>query len=162
MTHGTQDRHLHAIAFVLLLILFSSCATIIGGSKYYAAVTVKNHPNATISYKGFLEGRGFAMFKVKRSDANKFTIKIKEEGCSEQTASFTKRKFRGWAFAGTILGWTGIIDGIPLPWGILVDLSLGSVWKPDNTENGVKKVDFRHYEYSVDYSGCMLKDSTNK
>jgi hypothetical protein len=148
--------------FYLLVLLaitsiLSSCATIIGGSKYYAKVQVPDHPNAKIEYKGDYQGTGEATFKAKRKEANNFSVTIKQEGCETQTKDFTQRKFRGWAFAGTVVGWTGLYSGIPLPWGVAVDLSTGALWKPDINENGVTKQDFNHYIYRIDYTGCKDK-----
>jgi len=153
--------------FNLLMLLaiasiLSSCATIIGGSKYYAKVQVPDHPNAKIEYKGDYQGTGEASFKAKRKEANNFSVTIKEEGCETQTKDFTQRKFRGWAFAGTVVGWTGLYSGIPLPWGVAVDLSTGALWKPDINENGVTKQDFNHYIYRIDYTGCKDRTNTKK
>ncbi len=144
----------------IVSLLSSSCATIIGGSKYYAHVKVKNHPNANIEYKEAYQGSGNAVIKVKRAEANRFSITIKEDGCEEQTVNFTQRSFRGWAFAGTILGWTGLYNGIPLPWGIAVDAATGALWKPNEYEVGVNKIDYKHYNYIINYSGC--KDKTKQ
>jgi hypothetical protein len=136
----------------------TSCATIIGGSKYNAHITVKDHPNATITYKNGLAGRGAATIKVPRKDANKIYLEIKEEGCKTQIDSFTTRSFRGWALAGTIIGWTGLTStGIPLPWGLGTDLATGALWKPNVSEKGITKVDFKNYNYLINYNGCGSK-----
>ena len=136
----------------------ASCATIIGGSKYKAHITVKNHPNATITYKNGLVGKGTASIKVPRQEANKFYLEIKEEGCKTQIDSFTTRSFRGWAFAGTLIGWTGVTNaGIPLPWGIVTDLATGALWKPNVWEKGITKLDLKNYNYLIDYTGCDSK-----
>lgn len=150
-----------------LLILFAtfnlitSCATIVGGSKYYAHVKVKDHPNATIEFQGVSQGTGDAVFKVKRAKANKLSITIKEDGCESQTVNYTERTFRGWAFAGTVIGWTGIIGNVPLPWGVAVDLATGALWKPNITERGIKKIDYKHYNYLIDYDGCNIAATKN-
>ena len=141
--------------------LFSSCATIIGGSKYYAHVTVGNHPNANIYYVGNIQGKGYAAFKVPRVEANTFSVTIKEENCDNQKFDFKQRSFRGWALVGTIVTWTGTINGIPLPWGIAVDVASGALWKPDITEKGVTKTDYKHFNYFINYTGCK-QDDTNK
>lgn len=141
-------------------ILFSSCATIIGGSNYYAHVTVADHPNAAITYKGEVRGQGYAAFKVPRREANIFSVIVKEQGCDEQDFDFKERTFRGWALFGTIITWTGVIDGIPLPWGVVVDAASGAFWKPDINEKGVTKTDYKHYNYHIDYTGC--KTDQNK
>ncbi len=146
--------------FLILLVttgILSSCATIIGGSKYYAKVQVPDHPKAKIEYHGNYQGTGEAVFKAKRIEADYFSVTIKEKGCEKQTKNFTQRSFRIWAFAGTVLGWTGLINGIPLPWGIAVDVATGALWKPDINEKGVTKLDFNHYIYRIDYTGCKDK-----
>jgi hypothetical protein len=148
-----MNRFLHFILVISSCILLSSCATIIGGSKYYAHVKLPDHPLAKISYKGEFQGTGQAMIKVKRSEADKLSIVVKEEGLNEQTFNFTSRSFRGWAFVGTIVGWTGLIGGIPLPWGVAVDLSTGALYKPNTKEKGVSKMDYKNYNYVLDYKG---------
>lgn len=149
------------VPFIIIAgaILFSGCATIIGGSRYYAHVIVVDYPDATISYKGNVKGNGYAAFKVPRKEANEFSVIVKEENCKEQTFDFTKRSFRGWALFGTITGWTGLINGIPIPWGIAVDGMTGALWKPDITEKGVTKTDYKHYNYYIDYTGCKQQDT---
>ncbi len=147
------------LCFVLVsFVMLPSCATIIGGSNYYAHITVNNYPNADINYKGNNMGKGYAAFKAPRIEANTFSVSIKEDNCDEQVVSFTQRSFRGWAFVGTVVGWTGVINGIPLPWGIVVDGLAGAWWKPDITEKGVTKTDYKHYNYVIDYSGCKEQD----
>jgi len=141
-------------------ILFSACATIVGGSRYYAHVTVENNPNATIFYKGGTTGRGDATFKAPRVEANAFSVTVKEGNCMEQEFIFTGRRFRTWAFVGTIVTWTGLTDeGIPLPFGVAIDAITGALWKPDESERGVTKIDYKHYNYLVNYTGCS-QDST--
>lgn len=146
------------IAFLLFaVVLLSGCATIIGGSNYYAFVTVDNHPNATISYKGFTLKNERSLFKIRRGDANKLSFTVKEKNCEDQSIVFTQRSLRGWALAGSIVGWTGIYEGVPLPWGIVVDFATGALWKPNINEKGVSKIDYKHYDYHLDYTGCKVK-----
>lgn len=147
------------ITAIAVAALFTNCATIVGGSKYWAKVIVEDHPNAKIYYDDELQGTGDAEFLVKRSQANQFSLKIKEEGCAEQTFDFTERKFRGWALLGTIVGWTGVVFTasevpIPLPWGLVTDLSTGALWKPDATEPGVSQKSTKDFKYIIDYKGC--------
>jgi hypothetical protein len=138
--------------------LMTSCATIIGGSKYNAHITVKDRPNATITYKNGLVGKGTASIKVPRREANQFYLKIKEEGCKTQIDSFTTRSFRGWALAGTLIGWTGVTTtGIPLPLGLGVDLATGALWKPNVSEKGITKLNSKNYNYLINYKGCDSK-----
>jgi hypothetical protein len=138
--------------------LFSGCATIVGGSKYYAHVKVENHPNASISYKGNIKGMGTAVFKAPRVHADAFSVSVKEDSCEEQKFNFTERTFRGWALAGTILFWTGEINGIPLPWCVMLDVSTGAFWKSDKTEKGITKIDYKNYIYKINYTGCKQED----
>lgn len=148
---------------VLIGIVFlTGCATIIGGSNYYAYATVNNHPNATITYKGITLKNERSFFKVRRADANKLSFTVKEKDCEDQTIEFNRRSFRGWAFAGTLVGWTGLYQGIPLPWGVVVDFATGALWKPDITEKGVTKMDIKHYDYLLDYTGCKSKLDLSK
>ena len=56
------------LCFIIGAFLFSSCATIVGGSRYIAHVTVQDHPNATIMYNNAIKGKGEASFKIKRKD----------------------------------------------------------------------------------------------
>ncbi|MDD4431898.1 MAG: hypothetical protein PHF61_10915 [Bacteroidales bacterium] len=67
---------IYFLGIIVLSVSFSSCATLIGGSQYYAKVQVPNHPNATIEYKGMYQGTGEATFKASRRNANKFSVTI--------------------------------------------------------------------------------------
>jgi len=132
-------------------ILFSSCATIIGGTKYRAHITVKDYPKAEIKHNNIFKGYGTAVFKTYRRDADEFTLQIKKPGCKEQTFTYQSRSFRGWSLAGTIVGWTGVLL---IPWGVIVDGITGAWWKPDVKEPGIYKMDFDNFEYVIDYTGC--------
>ncbi len=154
-----KTRLLRCALFLVVLCLFSSCATIIGGQKYWAKVQVPDYPTAKIEVDGDYQGTGEASLLVERRKANTFSVTIKQEGCETETRNFTQRVFRGWAFVGTVVGWTGIVPGtfIPLPWGIAVDGMTGAWWKPDINEKGVSKVDYKHFVYRIDYTGCKDK-----
>jgi hypothetical protein len=157
MTKKNTTQLLSGIA-ISTCFFMTSCATIIGGSNYNAHITVKDHPNATITYKNGFVGKGTASIKVPRREANQFYLEIKENGCKTQIDSFTTRSFRGWAFAGTIIGWTGVTPtGIPLPWGIVTDLVTGALWKPNVSENGITKLDIKNYNYLINYKACDKK-----
>ena len=148
---------LSSVAFALL---FSSCATIIGGAKYNAKVQVPGHPNATITVDGQYKGQGEANFLVKRRDADKLAITVQEENCESETTRFTRKSFRGWAFVGTLVGWTGVVPNtyIPLPWGVVVDGITGAWWKPDINETGVSKIDYDHFLYTINYKAIPKAD----
>ena len=156
-----NTKNLVVATLLISTLFFTSCATICGGSKYYAHVIVEDRPQAKIVYEGDTKGTGVANFKVKRKDANKFSFTVKEEGCDEQKFDFESRTFRGWAFAGTILGWTGTLNGIPLPWGVALDLITGAIWKPNVREKGVSKIDYKNFKYVVQYTNCTKKKAAN-
>lgn len=130
--------------------LFSSCATIFGGSNYVAHVTVVDNPKANIIYKGKDLGNGQVKFKVPRKESDKFSFMVKEEGCQEQVFKYINRTFRGWALAGSLVTFTTYF----IPFGGIVDLANGAYWKPDIFEKGVSKIDYNNYTYSVYYPGC--------
>ena len=144
--------------FACIVLSFSSCATIIGGARYHAKVQVPGHPNARITVNGRYWGNGEANLLVPRKDADKLTINVQDENCEQQTTLFTSKVFRGWSFAGTILGWTGMVGNFPLPWGIAVDAATGAWWKPDITEKGVSKIDYDHFLYTIDYQAIPTKE----
>ena len=145
----------YLVAIVISMAFLSSCATIIGGSKYYAHVKVPDHPQAKISYKGTYQGTGEAIVKVKRKEANKLSFAVKEEGCDEQIFNFRQRELRVAAFILTLEGWTiGFYYALPIPAGIGVDFLTGAIWKPDINEKGITKIDYRNYIYNIDYKNC--------
>ena len=154
----------YLLALLVIAVIMPSCATIIGGSKYWAKIQVPNHQNAKIDYKGIYQGTGEASFKANRSEANQFSVTISEEGCETESKKFTHRSFRGWAFVGTVVGWTGLtVNGgpwLPIPFGVIVDAGTGALWKPDINEKGVSKQDYKHFNYYIDYTGCKSKTST--
>ncbi len=146
---------------VTIALSFSSCATIIGGAKYNAKVQVPGHPNAMISVDGQVKGQGEANFLVNRRDADKLSITVQEENCEPETTRFSQKAFRGWAFVGTLVGWTGVFPNtyIPLPWGVAVDAATGAWWKPDINEKGVSKIDYDHFLYTINYNAIPKKDT---
>lgn len=146
---------------VLLMFLQTSCATICGGARYKAEVIVDNHPNARIELNDRYIGSGRATTKISRRNANKVNFTVREEGKTAQYYSYNSRSFRGWALFGTIVGWTGFYDGIILPWGIAVDAITGALWKPDEDESGIEKVNRKRYRYHLTYNP-EVNDSSNK
>ncbi|MFJ1352026.1 hypothetical protein [Capnocytophaga canimorsus] len=144
-----------------VVLSLTSCATIVGGSKYNAHIQVANDPDAHIYYKGNIVGTGNAVVKVKRKDADKFEFSVQQEGREKQIYRYNSRTIRGWALAGTILGWTAIVSpGIPLPFGVVVDAITGAHWKPNVSESGVTKDDYKNFRYLVNYrKGVKESDS---
>ena len=82
---------------------------------------------------------------------------MKEDSCQEQTFDYVSKTFRGWALAGTIVTFTGTAGGVPLPWGVALDLITGALWKPNVMERGVTKDDYKNFNYLVKYTGCSTK-----
>lgn len=150
------------IFFLLLIVAINSgCGTIIGGSKYKARVEVTGHPKAMIFYKGVNIGTGSAFHKVKRKEANKLIYVVRQEGCDEQEFSFKFRKFRGWSLVGSIVGWTGTIGNVLFPFGTIIDLATGALWKPNEYEKGIVKENYKNYRYTLNYSGCSSVNNFN-
>lgn len=150
------------LCFATIVFSFSSCATIIGGAKYNAKVQVPNHPDAIISVNGEWKGKGEANFLVNRKDANKLNITVQEENCEPETMQFSKRTFRGWAFVGTLVGWTFYLTNAPyvlIPAGVVVDACTGAWWKPDVTEKGVSKIDYDNFLYTITYKAIPKKET---
>ena len=139
---------------ILLFFIFiiSSCATTVGGSYYYANVQVNGKPQAGIYYKNAFKGKGVAILKIKRSDANNFAVTLKEDSCQDQTFNYTSRTFRGYAFIAT--AFTGV--------GAITDLLSGAVWKPDISEKGISQENYKIYSYNIDYIGCPATALDNK
>lgn len=141
----------HILFILIISILFVSCASIFGGSSYQAHVKVRNHPQAQILHNGELKGYGMASFSVKRKDANKFFTSIVEEGCPVQKFQFTSRTMRGIPFAIDALLF-GLIPIGPVP--IIIDLILGSIWKPNIDHPSINQINTKTFLYILDYTTC--------
>lgn len=142
------------LATFFVLSFFTSCATICGGARYNATVVVPDHPLAKITVNGEYKGEGVATFKHARRDASDLRITIEEDNCEPETTYFKSRKFRGWAFVGTL-----IVDQIE---GIIIDASTGAWWKPDIKEPGVTKIDYDNYRYTIPYKAIPRNNSDKK
>lgn len=128
-------------------LLFSSCATIVGGAKYNARVRVPDHPNAKISINGQYRGNGEASMLINRKEANMVNVTVQEGEDEPQTTIFSGRRFRaGTLIFDLLLGWVP-----PIPVGVIVDAATGAWWKPDERELGVTKVDTDNYLYTITY-----------
>ncbi len=142
--------------------LTTSCATIVGGSKYYAHVKVPEHPYARIEYKGQYIGNGSAMVKVKRTEAGNLSFTVKEDGYKQEEFQFNRKKYRTFALIGSAVLFTGMVGGVPIPWGVTVDMCTGALWKPDKNEKGVSKMDMKNYTYTLDYKGNKIEEISGK
>lgn len=156
MNHLTFLRKRIGLLTVLscLSVVLSSCATLVGGSSYYAQVVVQNRPKATIYYRGKDVGTGRATIKVPRINADKFAFTVKEEDGQEEEFRYHQKRFRGWAFVASLLFWNvGTTSGsIIIPAGAALDLITGAVWKPDQVENGVTQLSHKSFRYTVSYT----------
>jgi hypothetical protein len=159
-----MKRLFNLVVLALFIVLSTGCATILSGSFYNAIVKVENDPEAEIYYNDEKRGRGVAVFKAKRHDADDFSVTLKKKDCDEVEYAFYGRKFRYWTSLISLAGGPHLFLNnlfLPVPFGLLFDLSLGSLWKPDINEDGVEKSDFKNYHYILEYSGCS-KPEYNK
>ncbi|KAA3644304.1 MAG: SHOCT domain-containing protein [Bacteroidetes bacterium] len=143
---------------ITISLLFSSCALIVGGSKYNAIVEVVGAPDASIYYKGKNIGIGNASIRIPRNQADKLIFAVRKDGCDEKQYVFTTRKYRGWAFAGSLITYTIILPGgVPIPLGVIFDFAFSANWKPNKYETGIQKMDYKNYKYTLEYSDCNSK-----
>jgi len=143
---------------VISLLLSSSCATIVGGSRYNAFVNVNGKPAAKIYYNGTLLGTGSGNLKIPRKEANSLHFKVTQDGCPEQQFNFNTRAFRGWALLGSFVTFSIITPtGIPIPIGNVVDFATGAYWKPEQSDPAIRKVDYNNYHYNLDYNLCNVE-----
>lgn len=154
-------RKLVFASIVILAMLLSSCATTVGGRKYYAKVVVNKHPDALILHKDTLAGIGTAVLKLKRARADEVVFCVSKEGCKTQEFSFDKRRYRFGASVGSLVFWSSISYSpfIIIPLGLGVDHLTGAVWKPDDKNKQIEKVDFDLYTYKLNYTGCDSLES---
>lgn len=140
-----------------ILLLTTSCGTIIGGSKYNATIEVINNPYAKISYQGEEIGIGTAQIKVRRKDADKVRFYVQEDNKAVQYFQFSSRETRWGAVVGNAFLGFGFYYSL-VTYGI--DLLTGGLWKPDTYEKGIRKINFNHYVYSLNYTPTENKNST--
>ncbi len=155
----------HLTYLLVVIILLPSCATIVGGSKYYAHIVVNENPKAAIIYQGEQIGLGSATIAVKRRDSNKLAFSVKQDGCETKQYKYATRTIRGWSILGSLVTWTLTITSpatgtIFIPVGLVVDLATGAFYKPNVMERGVSKMDYKNFKYRVDYSSCSVEQKT--
>jgi len=158
---------------VFITIAFTNCATIFGGSSYYGHAIVKDHPKAKITYNDQTRTNGFARFKIKRAKANQVTFIVTEDSCESQKFRFNKKKLRWGALVTSTVGSVFVnafyiqipIDDTtkltlpPIPGFAIFDIITGAAWKPYQKEKGITKVNFRQYQYTLNYTGCETKNA---
>jgi hypothetical protein len=127
-----------------MLLVFSSCGVMFGGSKYQGKVIVKDHPNAEIFINGKKTGMGESTNLYPRDMP--LVVEVKQEGCPTKTQTFQKT-FRTGNFILSIVSF-GLV-------GLAVDLGTGASYKPaHNSDSAIKKLSDKNYEFTVDYSEC--------
>lgn len=137
-------------------LLFSSCATLVGGAKYNARVRVPDHPNAKININGQYRGNGEATMLINRKEANMLNVTIQEGNDEPQTTVFSGRKFR----TGTLIA-DLFLPPFPPFGAIIIDAISGSWWRPDESEIGVSRIDVDNYQYIVNYRENNPKKTQN-
>jgi len=147
--------------FILLLLATTSCGTLFGGARYNAHVEVVGHPNASIYYLDQKQGVGQAEFLIKRNQANKVKIIIKEEGCPDYIHEYTSKVPRVGPILGTLseIGQMIAAQTIAIPAGSIIDLITGGYFKPDVSNPDISKIDFDNFKYTLDYPNCRIKNS---
>lgn len=148
---------LRLTGFAAACILMSSCATIVGGQSYTAYVQTPRDNQAKIYYQGALLQTN--LVEIPRKDAGKLQFKVEKEGCPSQTYIFNKRKFRGWAFVGSLFFPTIVLNGFPIPIPTVVDFAVGAYWKPDANDPRIVKSDYDAFQYNLPFE-CGTKEST--
>lgn len=134
-------------------LLFTSCATLVGGAKYNAHIQVPNHPNAKITLNGQYLGNGQATASLNRRECNQVNIIVQEGDDEPQTVLFNGRKFR----TGTL-----IADFIlPIPPGtFILDVITGAWWRPDDGDSRITRESVKDYLYTITYRPNIKKTNT--
>jgi hypothetical protein len=143
-----------------ICILLSNCTIIYGGAKYQAHIQVPDHPKAEIYYDGVLKGKGRAVFKVKRNHADNLNIELKKDGCKKHTHSFNSKKARPLAVIGSISEVSSMVvnQQAAIPLGSILDLLIGSYWKPNVKNPLINKIDYDNFQYILEYPGCPVSN----
>lgn len=134
-------------------LLFSSCATIVGGAKYNAHVQVPNHPDAKITVNGQYLGNGQVTASLNRRECDKVSIVVQEGDDEPLSVLFSGRKFR----TGTL-----IADFfLPIPPGtFILDAITGAWWRPDDGDSRITRQDVKNYVYTINYTPKTRPNTT--
>ncbi|MGB0166133.1 MAG: hypothetical protein ACPF8V_04695 [Luteibaculum sp.] len=147
---------LKSVLVIFLAALLSSCATLVGGSRYNAFVQVSNVKDVTVTFPTGRQVKSGMGTTWKRKDANSFSFLVSKEGCEVQEYKYITREFKSGALVGTL-----VLFGLP---GLIVDAAFASWWEPNEMEKGIVKADYKNFVYQVDYTGCETepKGGTDK
>lgn len=129
------------------IIGLQACATMFGGSKYTAYINT-NDQDATILVDNKIVGTGQAQVLQKRKKP--LDVEVQSQKCDDFEKEYPKR-FRGTIFLNLL--WTYYL-WIPTA---VVDITTGSIYKPDTRERGVDKVTINQYRYTIDLENCKVQ-----
>ena len=117
-------------------VIMSSCATMFGGSKYYATFEVEGHQNAEVKVSGYGKVAQGEQVKLRRHGAK--TVSVNEAGCEKMTKTYAN------TFNATSV--------VNLPFNFLIgagiDAATGAMFKPQTGEEVYKKKN-KHFEYVI-------------
>lgn len=124
------------IVLVCATVALSSCATMFGGSRYYATFEVEGHQEAQVKVRGY--GKVQQGEKVKLRRHGKKTVTVTESGCNEMTRSYSNT-----------INYTTLAN-IPfvLVIGGGIDAASGAMFTPQTGEEVFKKKN-KHFEYVI-------------
>lgn len=134
-------------------LLFTSCATLVGGAKYNARVQVPNHPDAKITVNGQYLGNGQVTASLKRKECDHLNIIVQEGDDEPQTACFSGNKFRTGTLIADIL--------VFFPGGIIIDAITGAWWRPDESDARITRENVKNYLYTIPYTPKTKPITTN-
>ena len=76
----------NTIMMIAVAVAMSSCATMFGGSKYYATFEVEGHQNAEVKVSGYGKVSQGEKIKLRRHGAK--TVSINEQGCEKMAKTY--------------------------------------------------------------------------
>lgn len=145
---GTMRLFHFSLFITVILCKITGCATITGGSSYFATVVVNSKPEAEIVYQGRVVGRGKTILKVQRRDADKLFLTVREEGCEPFPVSFSSKDFRAEALVANLFLPFGLA-------GVLVDGLTGAFYMPSVNNETIRKIGIRNFLYTINLPECL-------
>jgi len=133
-------------ATLVLVVLFSSCATMFGGSKYNAHIEVEGRPKARIYVNDTkVDTDGSATVLQKRNES--VYIEVRDGDC-KVTKDYMNEMRVGWLLSDVFI--TGLIPAV-------VDFATGSIYKPVEGR-GVQKLGTDDFKYRINIDEeCPIK-----
>ncbi|MCK5846984.1 MAG: hypothetical protein KAG84_06070 [Bacteroidales bacterium] len=119
-------RKLHILYFILITIILSSCATVLGGKRNTISTKNSNPPQAKIYLHNKEIGQGDFKIKVSKYDLQEGDLLlIKSDGYITDTL-IVERKINNWYAASDFITTLGL--------SLLIDVGTGNIYRP-NTQN---------------------------